>query len=230
MTFKTNISHCLRFGLALMACCCASWSYADDESTQRVSSLMATFNEDEIPFNDRLITLGKADAPINAVFIFGLTGDTSFLVKTMLPDIMKKYVDSGRMKLTIIEQPLTWHDMQAFAGFRCVAAEKHWELLLRVAKRDVRQAFYMKGADYLKAPEYIWPMMKDFDVSREQAEKCMRNSAIVGHMEGQRRVVNETWHVTTVPTFIIGEKILVNPASFGIFEDAVESALKGSKP
>lgn len=230
MKFDNQLLRFFCLSLTLSALCLPTWVRAQDDSTKRVDALMATFNDETIPFNDRLITLGKADAKINGVLVFGLSADTSYLVTMAVPQLIKKYVDSGIMKLTIIEHAITWHDMQAFAGFRCVPSEKHWELLQRVAKRDERQAFYMKDSDYLKAPSYIWPMMDGFGVSRELAEKCMRNSAIVGHMEGQRRTVNELWNVKSVPTFIVGDKVMVTPSSFGIIEDAIEIALKATKP
>lgn len=193
-----------------------------------VLELTATFNDDAIAFNDKLITLGKADAPLSAVLVFGLSADMTYMVGRWLPDIVEKYVDSGKMKITVIDFPLTWHDMQALAGFRCVAPEKHWELLKEAIKYP-QPAHHLKADAYLNAPGHVWTMMKSYGVPRDKAEKCMRNNAIVGHVEAQRQVVTETWKTTAAPTFIVGSAVLVNPSSPDAIEDAIEVALKGGK-
>lgn len=193
-----------------------------------VLELTATFNDDAIPYNDKLVTLGKADAPVSAVLVFGLSGDMTYMAGRWLPDIVEKYVDSGKMKLTVIDFPLTWHDMQAFAGFRCVAPEKHWDLLKEAVKYP-QPAWNMKKDSLLNAPDHVWRLMKSYGVSREVAEKCMRNNAIVGHVEAQRRIVTDTWKTSVAPTFVVGDKVVVNPSSLGALEEAIEAALKGGK-
>lgn len=37
-----------------------------------VAALAATFNDDAIPFNDQLVVLGKPEAKVTAVLVFGL--------------------------------------------------------------------------------------------------------------------------------------------------------------
>lgn len=208
----------------------AAQEAAKDESPipAEVLELTATFNDDVIPFNNKLVMLGKADAPVAAVLVFGLSEDTTYMVGRWLPDIVDKYVESGKMKLTVIDFPLTWHDMQAFAAFRCVAPEKHWELLKDAVKYP-RPAYNMKNDSLLNAPDHVWGMMKSHGVPRDRADKCMRNNAIVGHIEAQRLIVTDTWKTTVAPTFIVGNKVIVNPSSPSAIEDAIEAVLKGGK-
>ena len=200
----------------------------DAEVPPEVLKLTATFNDEAIPFNDKLIILGRADAPLTSVFVFGLSGDATYLVNRWLPELISKYVDSGKMKLVVIEFPLTWHDMQAFSAFRCVSTERHWELL-KESVRYPQPAFQMKKESAMNAPDHIWRMMKSYDVPRDKAEKCMRNNAIVGHIEAQRHIVTDTWNTTVAPSFVVGDKVLINPSSAGVIEAAIESALKGGK-
>lgn len=216
-----GLSLCLTFAGAL--------AYAQSaEVPTDVAQLVEKFNEDEIPFNDNLLVLGKPEAPASVVFLLGLSGQSSFLVSRGLEDLIEKYVDTGKIRLIVIDMPLTWHDMQAFAGFRCVPPEKHWDVLKR-ALRYPRDAMNMKNGSIESAPGYIWSMMKGYDVSREQAEKCMRNTRIAGFIEGQRRVAYETWGTGVAPSFIVGNQVLVEPSNMNFVISAVETMLKGAQ-
>ncbi len=81
----------------------------------------------------------------------------------------------------------------------------------------------------MDAPEKIWKMMESYGVTRDVAQKCMRNNAIVGHVEAQRQVVTDTWKTNTAPTFIVGGSVVVAPSTEGVLEDAIEVALKGGR-
>jgi protein-disulfide isomerase len=196
--------------------------------TPEVAELTAKYNDDEIAFNDQMTTLGKADAPVTAVLVYGLSEDASWFVNRILPGILSKFVETGKLKLVVMEFPLTWHDMQALAAFRCVPKEKHWDVLKETVRYGAT-AFRMKREGIANAPDHIWPMVKDFGVSREKADKCMRNNAIAGFVEAQRQIVLDTWKTNVAPVFIVGDKVLATPSSGGIVEDAIELALKGAK-
>lgn len=214
--------------IALAISIAAAFSAAaqDAEVPEPVRQLVEKFNDDVIPFNDKPVILGNENAPVTGVFVFGLSENTSWMVNRAFSSI-KKHIKSGQLKLVVIEMPLTWHDMQAFAGFRCVAPEKHWTVL-EDAVSDPRYAGRMKNDSLINAPEHIWSMMRGNGVNREQAERCMRNSAIVGHIEAQRRVVKETWGTEVAPSFIIGDKVITDPTNDTAIIAAIESALKGN--
>lgn len=198
----------------------------DAEVPVAVTQLLEKFNDDTIPFNDKPVILGNENAPVTGVFVFGLSENTSWMVNRAFSGI-KRHIKAGQLKLVVIEMPLTWHDMQAFAGFRCVAPEKHWTVL-EDAVSNPRAAGGMKNDSLINAPNHIWSMMRGNGVNREQAERCMRNSAIVGHIEAQRRVVKETWGTDIAPSFIIGDKIITDPTNDSAIIAAIESALKGT--
>lgn len=193
-----------------------------------VERLAATFNDETIPFNDRLIVLGKADAPLTAVLIFGLSGDTNHFMERMFPAIKEKYIDNGRMRLVVYDFPLTWHDMQALAGFRCLPAEQHFAVL-QDAVRYTSFADGMKRASYLDAPSHVWKLLKKYDIPRDKAEKCMRNNPIIGHIEALRRTATQSWRIRMAPSLIIGDRVLHNPSALGYIEDILNVELKGGK-
>jgi Thioredoxin len=214
---------CLLLSLALVP-----WAtFAQD--FKEVDEYLAVLNDEEIPFNESLIELGSPQAKLTATLVYGISGDTSYFVKSILPGIISKYVDSGQMRITVVELPLSLHDVQAFSAFRCVEPARHWELLRRVAIRDERSGYQLKNGSYLKAPDVIWGMMSDFGLERKKAEQCMRNSHINGYVDGLRRGVEETFQVSVVPRLVIGKNAVI-PSNSGIVKDAIEAALKESKP
>lgn len=190
-----------------------------------LSALAATFNDDAIPFNDQLAVLGKTDARVTAVLIYGLSADTSYLMDRIFSRIKEKYVDSGKVRLIVYDFPLTWHDMQALAGFRCLPPEQHLPAM-QAAVRYTSFADGMKRASYLATPAHVWNVLKDFDISREKADKCMRNTAIIGHIEAMRRTATGTWGVTRAPVLIVNERVIASPSSLALIEEALKSALK----
>ncbi len=190
--------------------------------------LVATFNDDVIPFNDQLVVLGKADAKVTAVLIYGLSGDTSYLMDRIFARIKEKYVDTGKLRLIVYDFPLTWHDMQALAGFRCLPAEQHLAAM-QAAVRYPSFADGMKRGSYMATPARVWRVLKDFDITPEKAEKCMRNTAIIGHVEALRRTATNTWGVTRAPSLIVNDRVIASPSSLPLIEDALNSALKESR-
>lgn len=220
---RTSLFVVLLSGLMWAASCLAQQEKPSGDTIAQ--ELTETFNDEQISFNDNLIVLGKEDAPISVMFVFGLSADTTDFVRRFLPSIVRNYVDAGKVKLVIIEFPLTWHDIQAFAGFRCVPASKHWEVL-REAVAYPQTAHHLKADSILNAPSHIWPIMKNYGVGRDLAEKCMRNTAIAGHIEAHRQVVTDTWSIKQAPSFVIAGKVITNIFSV---EDAIETALKGGQ-
>lgn len=190
-----------------------------------LAELAATFNDEAIPFNDRLAVLGSADAKLTVVLVYGLSGDTSYLMDRIFSRIKEKYVDSGKVRLIVYDFPLTWHDMQALAGFRCLPPEQHLPAL-QAAVRYASFADGMKRASYLATPGHVWSVLKDFDITRDKAEKCMRNTAIIGHIEAMRRIATGTWGVTRAPSLIVNNRVIASPSSLPLIEDALNSALK----
>jgi len=190
-----------------------------------VAALAATFNDDAIPFNDQLVVLGKPEAKVTAVLVFGLSGNSAYVMEKMFPRLKEEYVDTGRVRLVVYDFPLTWHDMQALAGFRCLPADKHLAAM-QAAVRYNSFAEGMKQASYLNTPNHVWGILKEFDIPRDKAEKCMRNNAIIGYVEALRRTATQSWRVTMAPSFIVGDRVIHNPSSLGQIEDALNSALK----
>lgn len=196
-------------------------------SFDQVNELANLFNEDDIQYNNNTTIIGNDGAKITGVLVIGLSYDSHEFMKSIYPRIVSKYIDSGILKLIVLELPLTWHDVQAFAGFRCIPSDKYWSNLQLVIKKYPYDVHAMKKSSILKAPDYIWRMMEGSGISREQAEKCMRNSAIIGYVEAMRRITRDGMNVEYAPSIMIGDKFLGNPSSFGLIEDMIESTLKG---
>lgn len=224
MQIRRLLSCCISIAFAVML----APQYVFAQSSERTDAYLNSMNDDDIPFNQDFIEFGSPQAKITAVFFYGITIDSSYFVKRILPGIISKYVDTGIVRLKLVEYPLSLHDIQAFSAFRCVDAKRHWELLQRVAVRDERKGFNLKNANYQNAPEIIWGMMDDFGVDRKKADACMRNTQINGFVEGLRRGGAEAFQVTSAPKLYVGGK-LITPDAAGRVRDAIDEALKEVK-
>lgn len=219
----------------LLSCCTLSVlslilapQFVFAQSAERTDAYLNSMNDDDIPFNQEFIELGSPQAKVTALYFHGITEDSSYFIKRILSGIVSKYVDTGQIRIKLIEYPLSLHDIQAFSAFRCIEPKRHWELLQRVAVRDERKGFNLKKGSYENAPDIIWSMMDDFGVDRKKADACMRNTHINGFVEGLRRGGAEAFQVTSAPKLYVGGK-LITPDSVGRLSDAIDQALKEVK-
>jgi hypothetical protein len=186
-----------------------------------VEELVQTFNDETIAFNDKMVVLGKPDAKVTAVVIYGLSVETTYFMNAMFPDVRRRYIDSGKVRVIVFDFPLSWHDMQALAGLRCLPAEKHFEAM-HEAVRSERLAHGMRHDTFMNAPRYFVPLLRRFGLDDAKAQQCMRNLRIIGHIEAARKLATEQWNISFAPTLIIGGEKLVNPSSLGVVTEFLD--------
>ncbi len=175
-----------------------------------IKRLLQTFNDDQIPFNDKPLIIGAETAKITAFLFYAPSSeDGQIFMRRVFPTLKEDYVDKGKLKLVIVDYPLNWKDMQALAGLRCLPAGKHLDAILRTARDDwTRTLFNMH--DFNDVPKRFSQLTGRFDLPEEQAIKCMRNLGVLGHIEGMRRFAVESWSIQEAPALAVGGEVLRN--------------------
>lgn len=175
-----------------------------------ITRLLQSFNDDQIPFNDKPLILGAETARTEAILFYAPSSeDGETFMRRVFPTIKSDYVDKGKLRLVIMDYPLNWKDMQALAGLRCLPANKHLEAILRTARDNWTRALF-NIHDFNEVPRRFTQLTGRFDLPDEQALKCMRNLGVLGHIEGQRRFAVESWNIQESPALVVRGEVLRN--------------------
>ena len=173
-----------------------------------ITRLVATFNDEEIPFNETPLVVGSPSAKTTALLFYAPSSEeTEHFMRRVFPTLKSEYIDKGKLKLIIVDYPLNWKDMQVLAGLRCVPADKHLDAILRTT-RDNWTRILFNLEDFTDVPRQFSSLTRRFEVPDERAIKCMRNTRVLGFVEGSRKLAVDTWNIAESPALVAGNEVL----------------------
>lgn len=166
------------------------------------------------------LVLGSPDAKVTIVEYASMTcPHCASFHNNVLPELKKKYVDTGQVRFVFREFPL---DNLAAAG----------SMLARCADDN---AFAMLEVLFQKQDEWVVrndPVSKLFDIAKqagftkESFDKCLTNDELLAQIEAVRTRANEQFGVSSTPTFFINGKRLSGGGTMSDFDRALEPLLK----
>jgi len=185
-------------GLALMAGC-GGGSEADTANAVGAGA----------PFSD--VTIGDADAPLHMIeYAAGTCGGCVYFHSQVLPEIKEKYVDTGKLRITLRE--VVWHgaDLIPFAIARCSAnggddatpvSDEHY-------MRVVDAAFDAQARGQLRQFYQFQNFAAELGISQERFEECIDSDAIKQNTLAMMEYGRANHDMNSTPTLIInGEKL-----------------------
>jgi protein-disulfide isomerase len=150
---------------------------------------------------------GKADAPVTIIEYASMTcPHCAAFAKTVVPELTKNYVDTGKVKFVFREFPLDGAARMASALARCFSGEQYFSFINLLFANQMEWIKDFDGNGMLSREdilEGLSRMASRAGMPREKAAACIsdeKNLAIVdAHwMEAQTR-----YKVSATPTFII---------------------------
>jgi protein-disulfide isomerase len=150
------------------------------------------------------MAMGPANAPVTIIEYASMTcSHCAHFAATTLPELKKRYIDTGKVRYILREFPL---DPLAAAGFmiaRCAAkddANKYFAL--------VDTLFHQQNVWVVREP--IAPLKtiaKQAGLSEQAFNDCLANQPMLDKLESGRRTAVDKLGVKSTPTFFInGEK------------------------
>lgn len=144
------------------------------------------------------VAQGPADAKVTIIEYASLTCShcATFHANTY-PELKKRYIDTGQVRFILREFPL---DPLATAGFmlaRCEGEGKYYPIADLLFAQQRNWAFVEKPLDALQA------MMRQAGFSKEKFESCLRDQKLYDAVNAVKKRGEETFKVTSTPTFFI---------------------------
>jgi protein-disulfide isomerase len=146
--------------------------------------------------DDRI--LGNPDAPITIVEYASLTcPHCAHFTNDVLPELKKKWIDTGKAKLVLRDYPLDEPALRAAMIARCAPPDRFY------AYTDMffgSQEKWVTARDYRDA---LARLVKLGGMSREEFDNCLKNTALENKIVEGRLIASKELDVNSTPTFFI---------------------------
>ena len=167
------------------------------------------------------IMIGSDKAPVTIIEYASMTcPHCAHFEETTLPELKKRYIDTGKVRYVMREFPL---DALAAAGFmlaRCAGPDKY---------ETVVETLFAKQADWAMVQKPIPPLMaiaKQFGFTEESFNTCLANQQVLDDIQAVRDHAVNKLGVNSTPTFFINGKRFVGDLSIDVMAKEIDPYLK----
>jgi protein-disulfide isomerase len=167
------------------------------------------------------IMIGSDKAPVTIIEYASMTcPHCAHFEETTLPELKKRYIDTGKVRYVMREFPL---DALAAAGFmlaRCAGPDKY---------ETVVETLFAKQADWTMVQKPIPPLMaiaKQFGFTEESFNTCLANQKVLDDIQAVRDHAVNKLGVNSTPTFFINGKRFVGDLSIEVMAKEIDPYLK----
>src|SRR5689334_2003549 len=142
--------------------------------------------------------LGSPDAPITIIEYASLTcPHCAHFANDVLPELKKKWIDTGKMKLVLRDFPLDEPALRAAMIARCAPPDRYYAY---VDTFFAAQDKWVMARDYREA---LARLVKLGGMSKDEFDKCLQNTALENKIVEGRLVASKEYDVNSTPTFFI---------------------------
>jgi protein-disulfide isomerase len=166
------------------------------EATARRSMLADAKTGLSVTTDDRI--LGNPDAPITIVEYASLTcPHCAHFANEVLPELKKKWIDTGKAKLVLRDYPLDEPGLRAAMIARCAPPDRFYAY---VDTLFAAQEKWVMAKDYREA---LARLVKIGGMSKDEFDNCLKNTALENKIVEGRLVASKELDVNSTPTFFI---------------------------
>lgn len=163
------------------------------------------------------ISLGKDDAPNTIVEYASMTcPHCAQFHKVVLPELQKKYIDTGQARLILREFPLDGLAVAAFMLARCAGPDRYYPMV--GALFDTQQTWALPGGE---GKEKLLLIGKQAGFSKETFDQCLADKDLFQKIVDTRTRGNEEFGVDSTPSFFVNGKRLTGEHTLQDFETAL---------
>ena len=170
-----------------------------------------------------LIVLGTNNAPVKIKIFSSLTCPhcANFHTK-IVPEIKKKYVESGKVQLIFIDFPLDQAALNASKLLHCLDQKKQIAFLDTIYEN---QNVWTAGSNIDEINNNLKKIVNILGISSEQFGKCLNDEVISDKILNGRIDGDQKYSINSTPTIIINEKKFEGSASFKNIQKKIEKLI-----
>lgn len=144
--------------------------------------------------------LGKDSAPVTIIEYASLTcSHCAHFAETVLPEIEKQAVETGKVKIIYRDFPLDGAALKAAALARCLPTAQYFPFIKMLFARQASWATEQKPEDKLAQLAGLAGLAPD------TAKACMNDTKILDAIAAKRVEASDKYKVQATPTFIFNE-------------------------
>lgn len=168
--------------------------------------------------------LGSPDAPVTIIEYSSMTCPHCAAFHTgTLPDLKKKYIDTGKVRYVIREFPLDDLAIAASMLARCVEPSKYFAFTEVIYEQQRR---WSRSNDPLGELRSI---SKQAGLTEEKFTECLQNRTLEQNIRNVREHGGQKFLVNSTPTFIVNGQIMRGNNSLEEFEKVMAPFLENAK-
>jgi protein-disulfide isomerase len=166
------------------------------------------------------VVIGSDKAPVTIIEYASMTcPHCAHFEETTLPELKKRYIDTGKVRYMMREFPL---DALAAAGFmlaRCAGPDKYEAII---------ETLFAKQADWVvqQPIEPLKAIAKQFGFTEESFNQCLANQKLLDNIQVVRDHAVNKLAVNSTPTFFINGKRFVGDLTIEIMAKEIDPYLK----
>lgn len=167
------------------------------------------------------VFIGNADAKITIIEYASITcGACGNFHRKLLPEVKRKYIDTGIARLIVREFPLENVAAAAAMIARCTGEKNTYNAVETMFKR---QQEWLRGDD---VRDGLLAIAKEHGLSEKGFDECLANKGLLKKIAAVRNRANKEFGVKSTPTFFINGKGLVGPRTIADFDQIIQPMLK----
>lgn len=166
-------------------------------------------------------TMGSAEAPVTLVEYASMTcGHCAAFHVTVLPELKKKYVDTGKLRFVYRDFPLDGVALQAAQIAECAGKERYF---------GVVDLVFQTQAQWAAAQNPIADLGKSLRIAgigEADIKACLANDKVANDIVAERKLAAEKLGVNSTPTLFINGQRFTGPRTIEAFDEALAKLLK----
>jgi protein-disulfide isomerase len=178
---------------------------------------------DDLKIESNFVTLGSNKAKVEIKVYSSLTCPhcANFHAK-VIPEIIKNYVDSGKVKIIFFDFPLDQAAFNASKLIHCVDKKKNLALLDMLYEKQNK---WTVGSSIDEINKNLKKIVEDLGINSNQFDECLNNEVIADKILNERIEAHKKYSINSTPTIIINEKKFEDSASFENIKKKIEKLI-----
>ena len=177
-----------------------------------------------IEAESKILSIGSSDAKVTVKVFSSLTCPHCANFHTAVFEKLKKdYIDKGLVKFEHHAFPLDLAALNAEIIIRCQSNNlKRFEFLEEIYKR---QKSWAVGSDINKINVFIKEIGKNFNLSNEKMDNCLKNDLFQDEILNERIEAQKKYKIDSTPTIIVNGKKYSGKVDYKSFKKVIEKNL-----